>query len=258
MPGVADTLVGRTHNLRKGEVEQDCGGTPQGQERQADPVPLKREPGEPAQEPEGQRHQQQAVGRQQIESTQEDEAAEARARQIGEIDPAEDLLAPQEGQSQEYRARQEGREIEQEVGQQAELLLRIGDEEDRVEGDLLGEPVGRRQKGAEEQQADPCEQIPVPFDAPLAKAHDGRGDAEAQHGDGHHQRAEMGPAGDGEDAHDGDFERNDRARDQTDREIEQAGSAGRDPPVVGGLCAGCYQLPPPAFVNGTKFTILPL
>ena len=65
----------------------------------------------------------------------------------------------------------------------------------------------------------------------------------------------MGPAGDREDTHDGDLKRDDRARDQADRKIEQASA---------GVCSGpgggarCYQLPPPTLVKGTKLTIFPL
>ena len=164
------------------------------------------------------------------------------------------LLPAQEGQAQEHGARQEGREIEQEVRQQAQLLLRIGDQEDRIERHLLGKAVGERQQGSEGKQAEPGEKILVRLDARLADAHHRRGDAEAQHGDGDHQRAEMGPAGDREDAHDGDLQRDDRARDQTDRQVEQAGPGS----LSSGGRAGCYQCPPPALVNGTKFTILPL
>ena len=67
----------------------------------------------------------------------------------------------------------------------------------------------------------------------------------------------MGPAGDREDAHDGDLEGDDRAGDQTDREIEQA-DAGSCWGSGGCARARCYQLPPPTLVNGTKLTILPL
>jgi len=102
----------------------------------------------------------------------------------------------------------------------------------------------------------PVDRCPI-LDPGLADAHDRGGNPEAQHGDRDHQRAEMGPAGDGEDAHDGDLEGDDRAGDQADRQIEQAG-AGCCWGPGGRARARCYQLPPPTLVNGTKLTILPL
>ncbi len=47
------------------------------------------------------------------------------------------------------------------------------------------------------------------------------GEPEAEHGEAHHQRAEMRPAADREDPHQPDLERDHRARDQADREIER-------------------------------------
>jgi len=94
------------------------------------------------------------LGQQQIKGTEERQAAQTGAREIGEIDAAEMLLPAQEGQAQEHGAGQEGREIEQEVRQQAQLLLRIGNQEDRIERHLLGETVGERQQRAEGQQTE--------------------------------------------------------------------------------------------------------
>ena len=89
-----------------------------------------------------------------VAADEEGETAETRAGQIGEVDAAEGLLTPQKGKTEEHRARKEGSEIEQEVREKQELLLRIGHEEDRIEGDLLGEAVRRSQQGSEEQEAD--------------------------------------------------------------------------------------------------------
>src|ERR1700750_2097643 len=54
----------------------------------------------------------------------------------------------------------------------------------------------------------------------LPDAHARAGQAEAQHGEAHHQRAEMRPAPDREDAHDADLQRDYRAGLEADREIE--------------------------------------
>src|SRR5690348_11562893 len=54
----------------------------------------------------------------------------------------------------------------------------------------------------------------------LAHAHHCRGEAEAEHGKAHDQRAEMRPAADREDAHDADLQRDDAAGHQPDRKIE--------------------------------------
>ena len=48
----------------------------------------------------------------------------------------------------------------------------------------------------------------------------GAGQAEAEHGEAHHQRAEMRPAPDREDAHDADLQRDHGAGLEADREIE--------------------------------------
>src|SRR3977135_1060752 len=67
-----------------------------------------------------------------------------------------------------------------------------------------------------EAMATPCQwranpPLPVGGAPVLADAHDRAGEAEAQHGEAHHQRAEMCPAADREDPHDADLQRDDRA-----------------------------------------------
>ena len=74
-------------------------------------------------------------------ATQEQQAAQAGAGQVGEVDAAEDLLRLEEDRAEEEGAGQERQHVEQEVAEQPPLLRRIGDEEDGVEGDLLRQQV---------------------------------------------------------------------------------------------------------------------
>src|SRR5262249_32394261 len=55
----------------------------------------------------------------------------------------------------------------------------------------------------------------------LADAHDRAGEAEAEHGEAHHQRSEMRPAPDREDPHDADLQRDHGAGLEAHREIER-------------------------------------
>jgi len=65
---------------------------------------------------------------------------------------------------------------------------------------------------------------PVAVEKSFADAHHGAGEAEAEHGEAHHQRAEMRPAADREDKHDADLQRDHRAGLQPDGEIQRPGS----------------------------------
>ena len=62
--------------------------------------------------------------------------------------------------------------------------------------------------------------LPVALEPALGDAHHGAGQAEAEHREAHHQRAEMRPAADREHAHDADLQRDDAAGDQADGQIE--------------------------------------
>ena len=90
-------------------------------------------------EPQDERHDQQVLGRDEVHRAEEQEPAQPRAREIGEIDAAEDPLRLEEHRAQVEGAGQEREHVEQEVAEQPPLLRRVGDEEDGVEGDLLRE-----------------------------------------------------------------------------------------------------------------------
>ena len=171
-----------------------------------------------------------------IHRPQEQQPAEARAREIGEIDAAENPLRLEKHGAEVEGAGQEREHVEQEVAEQPPLLRRVGDEEDGVEGYLLRDEVGRHRQRTEQHQRDHRHPLPVPLEPALAHAHDGAGQAEAEHGEAHHQRAEMRPAADREQTHDADLQRDHRAGHEADRQIQEGcRPAARRPPRGGSV-----------------------
>ncbi len=104
--------------------------------------------------------------------------------------------------------------------QQLPLLRRVGDEEDRVEAEMLHIKVGADRERAEQGERNGGGPAPVASEPVLGDGHHRARQAEAQHRQAHHQRAEMRPAADGEDAHDVDLQRDDRAGGKAHGEIE--------------------------------------
>ena len=140
--------------------------------------------------------------------------------EIGEVDPVEGLLRLQEDDAEIERAGQERQEIQHEVGEQPPLLHRVADQEDGVERHLLGGEVAHHHQRAEGEQRALHGADPVALEPALADAHHRRGQAEAEHGEAHDQRAEMRPAADREHAHDADLQRDDAAGHQSDGQVE--------------------------------------
>ena len=102
-------------------------------------------------------------------AAQEQQPAQARAGQVGEIDAPEDPLRLEEDRAQIEGAGQERQHVEQEVAEQPPLLRRVGDEEDGVEGDLLRGEVRRHRQRAEQQQRGHRHPLPVPLEPALAR-----------------------------------------------------------------------------------------
>ena len=80
--------------------------------------------------------------------------------------------------------------------------------------------IRRDRQRAEQHQRGRRHAAPVAVEPAFADAHDRAGEAEAQHGEAHHQRSEMRPAPDREDAHDANLQRDHRPGLETDGEIE--------------------------------------
>ena len=78
----------------------------------------------------------------------------------------------------------------------------------------------RDRQRAEQHQRSGRHAAPVAIEPAFADAHDRAGETEAQHGKAHHQRPEMRPASDREDAHDANLQRDHRAGFEADGEIE--------------------------------------
>ena len=142
-----------------------------------------------------------------VHGEQHGEPAQARAHEVGEVDAVKSLLRLQEDDAEIERTRQERQEVEHEVGEQAPLLHRVRHQED-------GGEVAHHHQGPEGEQRALDRAQPMALEPALADTHDGAGEPEAEHGEAHHQRAEMRPAADGEHAHDADLQRDDAAGDQ--------------------------------------------
>ena len=71
------------------------------------------------------------AGDEDIHRQQEDEAAEAGAREVGEIDAAERAIVLEKDAAEEHRAGEERRQRGEKHLQELPLLGRIGDEKDR-------------------------------------------------------------------------------------------------------------------------------
>ena len=69
------------------------------------------------------------TGVKQIHRAEEHEPAEAGAREIGEIDAAERLVALEENAAEEHRAGEERRQRGEENLQQLPFLRRVGDQD---------------------------------------------------------------------------------------------------------------------------------
>ena len=177
-------------------------------------------PGQTGCEPQPQWGGDQIGGRKDIHRQEEHQAAKSSPGEVGEIDAAESAVAPQKDASEEKRARQERRQLRQENRQQLPLLRRVGDEEDRVEAEMLHVKVGADRERAEQGERNGGGPAPVASEPVLGDGHHRARQAEAQHRQAHHQRAEMRPAADGEDPHDVDLQRDDRAGGKTHGEIE--------------------------------------
>ena len=92
--------------------------------------------------PKRQRRGDQIGGREHVHRQKEYEAAKSGAGEVGEIDAAENAVAPEKDASEEKRAGQERRQLRQENRQKLPLLRRVGDQEDRVEAEMLHIKVG--------------------------------------------------------------------------------------------------------------------
>ena len=112
---------------------------------------------------------------------------ETRARQIGEIDPREQVAGAQENRSEEEGARQEGQEIQQEICRQPPLLGRIGNQENGVERNLLGREIAGHSERPEDHEAHSRRLPPMPVEEAGADAHHRTRQPEAEHRKAHHQ-----------------------------------------------------------------------
>ena len=175
--------------------------------------------------PEHQRHGEQVLRRNEGHGCEHQQAPEAGAGQVGEIDAGESLLRFEKDGAEKECTCKEGQRVEDEAGKQPPLLRRVGDEKDGVEGDLLGEQIGRHHERTEQQQRQARHGLPIALDAALARAHQRTGQAEPEHGEAHHERAEIRQIANCEDAHDGDLQGNHGARHQADGQIEGETSA---------------------------------
>ena len=200
-----------TEGLRDDEMarEGDKAGDQKRNERHA-PSRSKR-PGQTGCEPQRQWGSDQIGGRQDIHRQKEHQAAQSSAGEVGEVHSAESAVAPQKDTSQEKRARQERRQLRQKDRQQLPLLRRVRDEEDRVETEMLHIKVGADRERAEQGERNSGRPAPVASEPVLGDGHHRTRQAEAQHRQAHHQRAEMRPTADGKDAHDVDLQRDDGA-----------------------------------------------
>ncbi len=193
--------------------------------QRAAPIRQRREPEQAAGEPKQQRRHDEVLGRHDIHRHQEGEAAQARAGEVREVDAAEDPVGLEEHGAEKESARQERQHVEHEISEQPPLLHRIGDQKDGVERNLLRNEIRRHRQRTEQQQRGRRHALPLAVEPVLADAHHRAGQAEAQHREADHERAEMGPAADLEDSHDANLQRDDRAGLQADRQVERGRGA---------------------------------
>ena len=177
-------------------------------------------PGYAGREPQRQRRGDQIGRGEHIHRQQRHEAAKTGPGKVGEIDPPERAIAPEEDASEEERAGQERRKLGEENLQQLPLLRGVGHQEYRVEAEMLHIEVGGDRERPEQRERNCGGGAPMAGEPVLGDGHRRARQAEAQHRQAHHQRAEMRPAPDGEDAHDIDLQRDHRARAQADGEIK--------------------------------------
>ena len=190
-------------------------------------APRRDQPEPAADEPENERHDDEIVGHDEIHREQERQPAQPRAGQVGEIDATEDLLRLEKHRAEKECARQERQHVEHEIGGEPPFLHRVGHEEYGVEGKLLRQQIGCDRERPEQGKRSRRDAAPVAVEPRGRHTHDRAGQPEAEHREAHHQRAEMRPAPHREDAHDADLQRNDRAGDERDRQIERQGRRGR-------------------------------
>ncbi len=117
-----------------------------------------------ADKPEQQRHHDEIVGHDDIHRQQEGQAAQAGAGQVGEIDPAENLLRLEKDSAEEERAGQERQHVEHEIGGEPPFLHRVGDQEDGIEGKLLRQQIGRHRQRPEQHERGRGDAAPVPVE----------------------------------------------------------------------------------------------
>ena len=167
----------------------------------------------------------QVFGLQQIHRAEKHQAAQARSRQIGEIDAPERAVAFQKHAAEEHRAGEKRREVGEKYLEQLPLLRGVRDQEDRVEAELLDKEIGADRERPEQRERDAGGDQPVALEPILGDAHHRAGEAKAKHREADDQRAEMRPGADREDAHDVDLQRDHRAGGKTDGEIEREAPA---------------------------------
>src|ERR1700733_6173527 len=80
------------------------------------------------------------------------QAAKSGAGEVGEVDAAENAVASQKDAPEEKRARQERRQLRQKNRQQLPLLRWVGDQEDRIETEVLDVKVGGDGKRPEQSE----------------------------------------------------------------------------------------------------------
>ncbi len=200
-------------------AEGDEGERRVGQDRALSPGAER--PGEARREPQRERRRDEVGRREAVHRDEDDEAAQARAGEIGEIDAPEGAVALQEDAAEKHRARQKRRQRGEEDLEQLPFLRGIGDQEDRVEAELLNEEIGRDRQRPEQPERDARRDAPIAREPVLGDAHHRAGEAEAEHRQADDQRAEMRPAADREHAHDVDLQRDDGAGAEPDGEIER-------------------------------------
>ena len=89
----------------------------------------------------------------------------------------------------------------------------------------VAQRIRRHRQRTEQQQRGRRHALPLTVEPVLADAHHRAGQAEAQHREADHERAEMGPAADLEDSHDANLQRDHRAGLQADRQVERGRGA---------------------------------
>src|SRR6476659_5594536 len=109
-------------------------------------------PSRTRQEPKPQWGGDQIRGRKHIHRQKKNQAAKSGPGQVREIDAAENAVASQKDASKEKRARQERRQLRQEDRQQPPFLRGVGDQEDRIEAEMLHVKIGGDGKRPEQSE----------------------------------------------------------------------------------------------------------